>query len=730
MTARLNGVAEVDVNGKAEGPRNRSGIRLLFEPESVAVIGVSRQARGLGRRIVDALKTNGFRGPVFPVTRAGHEIAGMRSWPTASAVGKPIDLAVIAVPRDAVATAVDDCIAAGAKALVVISAGFAETGPEGRTLQDQLVKRVRAAGVRLVGPNCMGVINASANRPMNASFSPKFPPPGGLAMLSQSGALGIVILDLAARRKVGMSAFVSIGNKADVSGNDLLEYWDLDPNTSVIALYLESFGNPQRFAQIARSVARRKPIIAVKSGRTTAGAAAASSHTAALAASDVAVSALFHQTGVIRADTIDEMFDLAACLETQPLPRGSRVAIVTNAGGPGILAADACAGAGLSVAGLEPRTIERLRTALPSLAVTGNPLDMIATAGSDHFRQAIATLLAADEVDALLVLFTPVDQTTAAPIIDAIRDGIVEGRHRTPHRKPVLACLMGDESHERLTAGDEQIPVYAFPENAARALGRIAHYARWRSTPPNHRREFDDLDSTLARALCREAMEARGSDWLTPIEASRLLASHGLIVTPAVAVRSVGEAASTAEVMGFPVVVKLNSPKVLHKTDVGGVAVNLRTPEEVTAAVTGMVQAATARGLPVDSIVVQKMIAGGLETVVGIAQDRQFGSLIGFGLGGVDVEVLEDMRFRVTPLDDVDVAELIEESRAWRLMKSHRGRPAADRAAVEELLARISRLAEAVPEIQELDLNPVIVLPEGQGCHIVDVRVRVGTPRR
>ncbi|HEX5068828.1 MAG TPA: acetate--CoA ligase family protein [Vicinamibacterales bacterium] len=707
-----------------KSPRT-AGLHTLFEPASIAVIGVSRQPRGLGRRVFDALRTNGFSGPVYPITRDGREIAGGRSWPTASAVERRIDLAVIAVPRQSVLSAVDDCIAAGARAIIVITAGFAETGPEGRGLQDALVQKVRAAGVRLVGPNCMGVLNATAAHRMNASFSPKFPPPGSLALSSQSGALGIVIVDLASRRQVGMSAFASVGNKADVSGNDLLEYWEDDPNTTVIALYLESFGNPRRFAQIARRVARHKPIIAVKSGRTRAGAAAASSHTASLAASDVAVSALFHQTGVIRADTIDEMFDLAACFEMQPLPAGARVAIVTNAGGPGILAADACVGAGLTVVEFGERTRQRLASLLPSLHAV-NPLDMIATAGPDQYREAIAAILAADEVDALMILYTPVDSTGSQAVVDAIGRGITHGRHQASRPKPVLGCLMGDESHPRLMAGAEQIPVYTFPENAARALGRIVRYARWRRSPERGPRVLRDIDIVAARELCQGVMKARGSAWLTDEEIARLLGAFGLAMTPSRAVHSQNEAVESATAIGFPVVAKLSSRAGMHKTEVGGVALNLGTPDEVAAAVGRMERDAARHGLPVDAIVIQPMITKGLETVVGIAHDRQFGALVGFGLGGVDVEALEDMQFRMAPLNDSDISEVIEASRAWKLMQARRGRPAADRAALEDVLARVARLAESVPEILELDLNPLIVLSAGHGCHIVDARARVG----
>jgi acyl-CoA synthetase (NDP forming) len=661
---------------------------------------------------------------VFPITRDGGIVDGHATWTSLRAVPEPVDLAVIAVKRDAVPAVIDDCIAASVRAVVIITAGFAETGPTGEALQSALLAKVRAAGIRLVGPNCMGVINA--RHPMNASFSPCFPPAGGLAMSSQSGALGLVILDLATKRHVGLSTFVSVGNRADVSGNDLLEYWADDANTRVIALYLESFGNPRRFARIARRVARQKPIIAVKSGRSAAGARAAGSHTAALAASDVAVEALFHQTGVIRADTIDEMFDLAACLDMQPLPRGARVAIVTNAGGPGILAADACSAAGLVVAPFSESTRERLGTVLPGVTNIVNPLDMIATAGPDEYRDALATVLASPDVDAVLVLFTAVDASAAAPVIDGIRQGIVRGRELSPDPKPILACVMASDGDARLVAGGEQVPVYAFPENAVRALGKIVRYAKWRNTPLRARRVFGDIRKEAVRTICHAVVHTRGASWLTPEETARVLAGYGIAPVPLVPVRTAADAACTAGVIGFPVVAKLSSRQALHKTDVGGVIVGLQNEAQVRSAFDTLSERARDARLVDACVSLQPMVTGGIETMIGIANDASFGSLVGFGSGGIEVEALDDVRFRVTPLDDADVTELINDSRVARLLAAHRGRPAADVAALSDLLARIARLAEDVPEILELDLNPVMVLPAGRGCHVVDVRVRVG----
>jgi acyl-CoA synthetase (NDP forming) len=520
-----------------------------------------------------------------------------------------------------------------------------------------------------------------------------------------------------------------------VSSNDLLQYWATDPATRVIALYLETFGNPRRFGRLARRIGREKPIIAIKSGRTRAGSKAAGSHTAALAASDVAVSALFRQTGVIRADTIDEMFDIAACLASQPLPRGRRVAIVTNAGGPGILAADACEGAGLTVADLSPETRARLAAILPGVASLGNPVDMIASAGPDQYRQVIEAVLQAaqageengqaGEVDALLVIYTAVDPVGSAPIVAAIRDGVLAGRSGGGEAT-ILACLVAELDPARLDTGTERIPVYAFPENAVRALGKIAEYAEWRARPPGVRERFEDVRPETARSICRAVLATRGADWLDVEEVRRVLDAYGLTVVPSVLAHSREEAASAAEVMGFPVVAKLSSPSLLHKTEAGGVMVNLDGHDAVAAAFDTLSTTARVRDLPLDGVLLQPMSPRGIETIIGMHRDPTFGPIVGFGLGGTEVEVLGDMRFRVAPLADRDIADLVGETRAARLIAGHRGRPPADIAALIQILARLSRLAEDVPEIAELDLNPVIVLPAGEGCDVVDVRMRVG----
>jgi acetyl coenzyme A synthetase (ADP forming)-like protein len=704
-----------------------ASLRPLLEPRAIAVVGASRAPASIGRRVLDAVIAGGFSGPIYPVNPHAGEIAGLPACRSARELPPGVDLAIVTVPAAAVLGVVDDCAAAGVRSLVVITAGFAEAGTEGRMLQQRLTHRVRDYGMRMVGPNCMGVMNASPAVSLNASFSPLTAAGGHVGLMSQSGALGLAILALAAERRIGLSTFVSAGNKADVSGNDLLEYWAEDPRTHVILLYLESFGNPRRFARLARTIGRRKPIVAVKSGRTRAGTRAASSHTAALAASDTAVDALFHQAGVIRADTIDEMFDISALLDCQPLPAGRRVAIVTNAGGPGILAADACEAAGLTVAPFSEATRDRLAAALPPMASCGNPVDMVASAGANAYRQTIETVMAASEIDAVLVIFTAVDASSTDAVMASIRDGVFAGRTYAPG-KPILACIMAKPgSPVPIDIAGECLPTYAFPENAIRALGKVAAHAEWRRQPAPLFWTFDDVDAAATRTICQAAVVAAGEAWLGTDDVRRVLSAYGLPLIAGSVARTADEAAAFAETIGFPVAAKLSAVSIQHKTDIGGVRLNLADAAAVRVAFTEIVDAArqVAAETAIDGVLIQPMLAGGVETMIGISHDPLFGPLIAFGLGGIHVEILGDVQFRIAPLTDHDVDELLHGIKGFRLLQGYRGHPAGDVEALRELLLRLSCLAEDVPEIAEVDLNPVIALPPGHGARVVDARVKV-----
>lgn len=711
--------------------RNRiatvASLQPLLQPRAIVVVGVSRRRENLGRRVFQQLLHGGFTGALYPVNPACAEIEGHRCYQSIAEVPAGADLAVIATPRDAVLDAVNACAAAGIRALVVISAGFAEVGAEGRQRQQVITERVRAYGMRMVGPNCMGVLNAAAGIRMNASFTSALPPPGRLALASQSGGVGLALLELARTRQVGLSTFVSLGNKADVSGNDLLQWAESDPQTTAVLLYLESFGNPRRFAQLARRVGRRKPIIAVKAGRTTAGSRAAGSHTAGMASSEAAVSALFAQTGVIRADTIDEMFDVATLLDLQPLPGGARVAILTNTGGPGILAADACEAAGVQVCPLSAATRATLATQLSAHASTANPVDMVASAGPLEYERAVQTLLASADIDSLLVMYTPIDPANNAAALDAIGRGVANARATGIVNKPVLVCALTTATPAApLPAGNERLPRYVFPENAARALGRATAYALWRRTPAGTLTACTDLQVARARTQCARIIDSRGDTWLTEVERDELFRAFGIPVVASARSRTADAAAADATRLGYPVALKLDAPQVLHKTEVGGVRLNIVDETALREAFDDFARRFPDLGAADGgaAILVQPMVMG-VETLVGVVHDRIFGPLVAFGLGGIDTELLRDVAFRIAPLTDLDIDALLHSVRSFPLLDGYRGRPRADLPALRNLLLRVSLLAQQVPELQELDLNPVIVRSAGRGCTVVDARVRL-----
>ena len=690
-----------------------ASLRAILRPRAVAVVGASRRESNLGRRVLEALVTSGFNGPIYPVNPSVAELHAERCYASPRDLPHGVDLAVLAVPRESVLAAVDDCAAAGVKGIVVISAGFAESDARGSELQAELVERVRGYGMRMVGPNCMGVINTDPAIRLNASFAEHLPPPGRIALASQSGGLGLAVLNLAGTRHIGLSTFVSLGNKADISGNDILQYAEHDPATSVVLLYLESFGNPGRFGQLARRVARTKPIVVVKSGRTAAGLRAAASHTAGLAASDLAVDGLFRQAGVIRADTIDEMYDIAVCLDSQPMPPGRRVAIVSNAGGPGILAADACVTAGLDVQA--------------TAADLTNPVDLIASAGGTAYRDTIARLLAANDVDAVLAIYTTIDSARTSEILEAIAAGVAQGRRDGFTGKPVVVCTMASASTPPLHAAEEILPVYEFPEQAARALGKAAAYAEWRAAPSGALVSFEKMRVREARELCRDVARTRGDSWLTTHELQQLLHAADLKLAPGVLAHSADEAAALARVFGYPVVAKLASAKAVHKTEVGGVRLHLATEHSVRTAYTELCDAArNALEGSLEGVLIQPMVSTGTETLVGLTQDSMFGPLVAFGLGGTQVELFRDVAFRIAPLTDRDVDEMIRSVRGSALLQGYRNRPQADLAAIREVLLKVSYFGAQIPELAELEFNPVMVLPAGHGCQIVDARARVG----
>ena len=664
------------------------------------------------------LLAGGFAGPVYPVNPGAEYVANVKAYPTVVDVPGAVDLAVVAVPAEAVIDVVRQCAAKGVAGVVVLSAGFGEVGNVGA--QTELREVARGNGMRLVGPNCIGVVNTAIG--LDATFSPYAPAPGRIAMQSQSGALGIAILERSARIGLGVSSFVSVGNKADVSGNDLLQYWEDDPGTDVVLLYLESFGNPHKFARIARRVSRRKPIVAVKSGRSTAGVRAASSHTAAMASPDIAVDALFRQAGVIRVDTLDELFDMALLLGSQPLPSGHRVAIVGNSGGPGILATDACDGAGLEVPELSPVTQAALRAVVDPNAAVANPVDLVASATPEVYEQALGIVLADDAVDAAIVICTP---TFAAPpprIADVLR------RSSTTTDKPLLGCFLAWPALPPLLRGEpgEQdgahVPTFASPEPAARALARAANYAKWRARPPGAVPDLDAFDADRARALV-DAFLIRSPQggWLPAEDVDELLAAAGVRTAASATVGNAEEAARAAAQLGFPVALKAAGPELVHKSDVGGVRLDLRSEDEVADAYQSM---ADHIGERMTGGTVQQMAVPGVETIVGVVHHPLFGALVMFGMGGIATELLGDTSFRILPVTDLDAAELVRSLRASPLLFGYRGSPPVAVTALEDVVQRVARLAGDVPALTELDINPLIVSPNG--AIAVDARAKVG----
>jgi acetate---CoA ligase (ADP-forming) len=698
-----------------------AAMRAFLEPRSVAVIGASRRRGTVAGELFHNLLAGGFEGPVYPVNPNARVVQSVVAYPSVTEVPGPVDLAVLAVPAAAVVAAATECAAKGVRALVVISAGFAETGPGGAERQARLLAVCREAGMRLIGPNCLGVLNTDPNVRLHATFGPTAPLAGRVGFLSQSGALGLAIVDYANALGLGLSSFVSVGNKADISGNDLLNYWEQDDRTGLVLLYLESFGNPRKFARIARRVARSKPVLAVKGGRSAAGARASSSHTGALlAASDVTVDALFRQAGVIRTDTLAELFDVASLLANQPVARGRRVGIVTNAGGPGIMCADACEAGGLQVAELSEGLRSELAAGLPAEASVANPVDLLASAPAEHYRRTVALVAASGEVDAVIVIFIPPLATEPAAVAAAVAAAAGAGT------VPVLNVVMSAGQLPREADGSAvRLPAYRFPEDAARALARAATYGGWRERPEGQVPELPGMRRDEAAALLAAAMaeDAGAPRWLAPDEVAALLACYGLPMAEWRLADTPEAAGAAAEALGGPVALKAVAPTLVHKTEASGVRLGLSGATQVRAAAGEVAAAVAAAGHAVERFLVQRMVGQGVELLVGVVHDASFGPVVACGAGGVAVELLNDVAVRITPLTDRDAAEMVRSLQTFPLLDGYRGAPKADVAALEELLLRVSALVEAHPQVAELDCNPVRVLP--QGAVVVDARVRV-----
>lgn len=698
-------------------------LHAVFYPQSVAVVGASTRHGTVGNDILRNLVFTEFQGAVYPVNPKTKSVLGIRCYPSLTEVPDPVDLAVIIVPAPAVLEAIDQAIARQVKGVVVISAGFKEVGASGAELENELRRKVQSAGIPLIGPNCLGVINTDPVVKLNAAFGRKMPVPGNLAFLSQSGALCTSVLDYAEERQMGFSKFISFGNKADVNEIDLLAYLAEDDKTSVIAMYLEDVTAGRPFIETADKIfwETHKPMLCLKSGRSPEGAKAVSSHTGSLAGSDSVYDALLAQSGVQRVDTIAELFDYAALYTTQPLPREDRVAIITNAGGPGIMATDAAVRHGLKLAELTDQTKERMRGSLPVTASLRNPIDVIGDARADRYQAAIRTVLDDPNVDMGIVILTPQSMTDvegSAAIVPQAVKGI---------DKPVVCSFMGvkDVAPGVAILRRAGVPNYPFPEDGVKSLAAAQRLVALQEVPRRIMAEFKDLEVDKARRLISEVLNHKPERYLTQVECRPILECYRLPLLRSAVALCEDDAAKTAEQFGRPVVMKVMSADVVHKYDAGGVILNVHGPDEARAAFQ-TIHCNVHKAVPgarIHGILIEEMAGKGVEVILGASRDPRFGPLMMFGLGGTLVEVLKDVSFRLAPMWQISAERMVRQIRSFKVLDGFRGNPPADLEAIVEALLRLSAMVCNHPEISELDINPLIVHVRGQGCVVADSRI-------
>jgi acetyltransferase len=716
----------------------------------VAVVGASNREGSVGRALFANVLFGGYTGIVFPVNSRQRSVLGVKAYETVRDIPDEVDLAVLIVPAVAVPATLAECGQKRIKAAVVISAGFKELGPTGAQLEAAVRDRARTFGIRLIGPNCFGIISGSPTVRLNATFGRSMPAFGNIALVSQSGAIGVNALEYAIAEEVGLSKFASIGNKADVSECDLLAYLRDDPETDVIMLYLEDLASPAEFMRIARETTshaqRPKPILAIKAGRTSEGAKAASSHTGALAGSDAAYDAFFAQARILRVDTINELFAKAVALAYQPAPKGRRVAILTNAGGVGIMATDACVRNGLELAQLTTETRARLKESLPVTAATANPVDVIGDSDEKRYRIALELLMADENVDGLIPIWTPTLMAESAVVAGIIAD---VGQKC---EKPILACvqtMMNSEVVRRQLKRDK-IPHYQFPENAARAMATMAEFAQWSRRPQGEVRIFDDVKPDVVRAILSRVRNRGDCPGLRPTPVGRglspsgdfgsspkpappfisepegheILSAYGLPVPAFRLCKTVEESVQAAKEIGYPVVLKIVSPDILHKTDFGGVRVNITDDAGLKTEFASLLDGVRARKpeAAIWGVLVQQMAPKGTETILGMNRDPHFGPLLMFGLGGIMVEVLKDVTFRIAPINDLSADSMVTGIKAVKILQGFRGEPPRDTAKVKECLQRLSQLVVDFPEFEEIDINPLLVYEQGKGALVLDAR--------
>jgi acetyltransferase len=713
------------------------GLDALFNPSSVAVVGASSSPGKVGHDIFVNILKGGFTGTLYPVNPKAKSIACVRAYPDIKDIPDPIELAIIILPPLHAETAIQHSIDKGVKAVVIVSAGFKEVGGEGLEIERRIVAMCREAGVRVVGPNCLGVINPMADVRLNASFSARMPAAGNISFISQSGALCTAVLDFAADKDFGFSKFVSIGNKADVDELDLLRYFHADPETEVIMLYIEELQRGPEFIEAVKEITggdRPTPVLAIKSGRTSAGAQAAASHTGSLAGSEAVYDAIFTQSGIIRVDSINELFDFGTAFAyknesalgkmRRKVPLGNRVAIVTNAGGPGIVATDMTVSSGLELAKFSDDTIEVLKSHLPLTANVNNPVDVIGDAAQDRYENALSAVIKDEGVDGALVILTPQSMTNAIGTAEAI----VRIARRS--HNPILCCFMGiiDVSAGVKYLQEKGVPVYRFPESAAKTFGALYRYSRWLN-----RQQLAPFpvknDKQRAAEIIAEAMD-RGNTYIGEIGGTELLACYGFNVLPTVLATSAAEAGDAADRIGYPVVMKIVSPQIIHKSDAGGVIVGPDSREAVTGAFQTIVDNAKkfSPDATIAGVLVQRLAPKGHEVILGMTRYPIFGPLIMFGIGGIFVEVFQDVAFRLAPLTRNGARNMVRSIKGHKLLSGYRGAPKADTGAIERMLVGLSDLVMNHPEIKELDVNPLLVHPEGEGVTVADCRFILEKP--
>ncbi len=693
----------------------------IMRPKSIAIVGATEREGSVGKEITQKLIKYGFKGDLYPVNPKSETIFSNKAYKSILDIPSNVDLAVIVIPSKLVPKVIDQCGEKGIKGVIIITAGFKEAGKDGAILEDEIVAKLKKYEIRAVGPNCLGVLNSEEDIKMNATFAEAIPMTGRTAFVSQSGALGAGFLNISKDVNVGISNFVSIGNKADINGEVLLDYWEDDKNVNLILLYLESILNPQNFRNLSSRISKKKPIIAVKSGRSSAGAKAASSHTGSLAGADLAADALLKQSGVIRANSMLEMFQMAQAFSNCSVPRGNRVAIMTNAGGPGIMATDALCEHGLEIADIQKETKYYLTSFLPEAASVNNPIDMIASAPVEHYKKTLKSLISDENVDIIISIYLPLMGLKPIDVAKAI----MEIKEENPE-KPILGVFMAEkEFFAELTHVDTNLPFYQYPEEAAFAISKLDYYRKWLAKPEGTKPNFK-VDEEKAKSIIKNAVK-KGRDQLTTLESIDVLDAYGVRTCKYAFANGVDEAVKKANKIGYPVVMKITSTKISHKTEVGGVIVGINSETELKEEYKGLIERLKERNLKdaLDGVIIQEMVKGSREMVCGIATDPQYGPMMMFGLGGIYIETIKDVTFKINPLTDVDAKEMIESVKAYEILKGARGTKPAQMDQIQEIILRLSQLVSTFSFIDELDINPLKISEKtGEGI-AVDGRIQV-----